>query len=462
MKRNQLLLFSLILLCLATPAPAADINATSCSQADVQAAIDSAVDGDRVLVPAGTCTWSSQVLVQNKGITFEGAGIGQTTIVNNLTSDAVLRFNFQAGDPMTDVTGFTFDANNLNTGGKPFISLNGGGLNAFRMHHFEMVNLKERGIRINMDGLEVSGLIDNCTFEMPATNGSKAIHIFGTESENSDPFSRPMELGSEKFIFVEDCTFDFADVNDGAQDASGGARYVFRHNTIVNSHPGHHGADSGGYRGVHSFEIYENTFNRTVSNNVRLLYFRSSTGVVYNNTYTGNYGFPEMNNYRSCQSNPPWGSCDGTSSWDENSSGGEGYACLDQIGHIFTENSGGSNDLEPLYFWSNTLDGSQANIHVVGFECSRLTTLHVIEDRDFYNEDASFNGTSGIGVGTLASRPSTCTPDVGYWATDESKLYRCTATDTWTLKYTPFTYPHPLRGEGTRPDPPTNLRVVVQ
>ena len=66
-----------------------------------------------------------------------------------------------------------------------------------------------------------------------------------------------------------------------------------------------------------------------------------------------------------------------------------------------------------------------------------------------------------------ASRPATCTIGVGYWATDQDcttvadancgvdpatpisgTLYRATETNTWTLFYQPYTYPHPLRGEG--------------
>jgi hypothetical protein len=62
-----------------------------------------------------------------------------------------------------------------------------------------------------------------------------------------------------------------------------------------------------------------------------------------------------------------------------------------------------------------------------------------------------------MGVGVIASRPGTCTTGVAYWATNEGewnstngatadgRLYKCTSTNTWTLYYTPYTYPHPLR-----------------
>jgi len=122
---------------------------------------------------------------------------------------------------------------------------------------------------------------------------------------------------------------------------------------------------------------------------------------------------------------------------------------------------------------------------------------HLVENRDYYNAvsvnaqtspTSPFNGTIGIGHGTLANRPTTCTNltlqngDTGsgvmYWATDQGSwnqsgdgrgsgvLYRCSATNTWTVHYTPYTYPHPLQtdsgggaGDVTPPTAPTNLRI---
>jgi hypothetical protein len=280
-----------------------------------------------------------------------------------------------------------------------------------------MTNLRERGITVWMDGQEVSGLIDHCVMNMPSTTGgSKAISISGTGPEESQPFSRPLALGSSKFIFIEDCTFNYGGRNDGAMDAYAGARYVFRHNTVVNTNLEHHGADSGGYRGVHSFEIYNNTFSCPGScGSQRKHYFRSGTGVIFNNTYSGNYGSAELTNYRSDGSYPPWGKCDGTSEWDENRAGQIGYACLDQIGHVFGPTSGGANSLEPLYEWNNTHDGADVDL-VVGSSHANADK-HIVQGRDFYN-------------------------------------------DTQRPGYTPYTYPHPLQGGVISPPAaPTNLRV---
>lgn len=454
---TNLLLSSLILLCLAIPTQAADINAASCSSADVQTAINSAVDGDRVLIPAGNCTWNSQVLSTNKGITIQGAGIGVTIITNDVSIGS-LNATLQAGDPTFYVTAITFDGNGLVTAGNnALVGVTGGGLNAFRIHHAEFINLNGTAITVNMAGFEVSGLVDNNTFKMGAGAGDKSLRIFGESTGAGNPFARGLELGSEKFIFIEDNTFTYTQTEDGAMDAFDGARYVFRHNVANETTQGHHGADSGGFRGVHSFEIYENTYARPISASDVALMLRSATGVIFNNTWTGNHGSINLANFRSRpQSFAQWGACDGTSIWDENQPGESGYACLDQIGHTFLKPSGGTNNLNPLYAWSNAKNGSPIAVTV-----SEVTMEnHIKPDRDYYVEDSGFDGTSGIGVGLISARPSACIPIVGYWATDESKLYRCTATDTWTLYYTPFTYPHPLRGQG--PDPATNLSLIVR
>jgi len=87
------------------------------------------------------------------------------------------------------------------------------------------------------------------------------------------------------------------------------------------------------------------------------------------------------------------------------------------------------------------------------------------------NSSTPFNGSTGTGIGTHDNRPTDCTAGVAYWEVDtgswnqgsfsyvpdhgngtsytQGRLYQCTVTGTpgtWTLHYTPYTYPHPLQG----------------
>ena len=63
---------------------ATTITAGSPSRIDVITAVSSAVNGDTVIIPAGTSTWTSGLTI-NKAITLQGNGIGNTIIKDGLT-----------------------------------------------------------------------------------------------------------------------------------------------------------------------------------------------------------------------------------------------------------------------------------------------------------------------------------------------------------------------------------------
>jgi hypothetical protein len=65
---------------------AATQTAASCNSTDVQAAINSAAEGDTVLIPAGSCSWTSGVNISGKGIVLQGAGAGRVIAISTPNS----------------------------------------------------------------------------------------------------------------------------------------------------------------------------------------------------------------------------------------------------------------------------------------------------------------------------------------------------------------------------------------
>src|SRR5215831_726080 len=94
-------------------AGATDILAASCNQSDVQAAVNLAASGDRVLVPAGTCNWTNRITIPSVAMTIKGAGTGVTTIVDqsdytNSASWGLMAWTTVTG--LSRITGFSFSS----------------------------------------------------------------------------------------------------------------------------------------------------------------------------------------------------------------------------------------------------------------------------------------------------------------------------------------------------------------
>jgi hypothetical protein len=339
-------------------AGAATINANSCSQSDVQAAVNSANDGDTVVVPPGTASWTNSVLddsviVFNKGITLTGAGIGLTVITDatlqnpNDDQEALIQVSGTEGKPFR-ITGFSF-LNVNDTGIKIY-----GSCKNWRVDNCYMEGDATYGIYVSG---YTFGVVDHCEFR---GNTSKNFEV-SVKDTNDPAWARPLTLGTENAVYIEDCIFvgrSGSGALDDMCDGDDGARIVVRYNTITNQYPHVHGNLSGG-RSAFSVEIYENTFiDNGGTNCYCAMQLRGGTGVVFNNAYTGNWGGMLVRDQRCDQQ----GLCS--------------YPQPDQIGRTTGQS------LDPLREWNNTENGNNISFSPHCGSCAGI----IVEGRDYLND----------------------------------------------------------------------------
>lgn len=406
------------------------------------------------------------------------------------------------------------------------------GLGGIRVDHNTFKNYKGTAevVFIGHGGgvLNVAGVVDHNLF----TNSDQFAALFGLGSPNPSP--PPTQLGSVNNLFFEDNTINFAAMtnnsNAGCTDGWGSVAFVVRHNSALNCMWAMHGVTHAG--GPANYEFYNNSTTLdanatgaedTPGNPTTILCERcvhlqgSGTIIAFNNTFavpTGNaisHAPMVVQDYRSIARGPSVDAgivaCDGRAVnatlfgfifSDGNRAGNYGYPCWHQPGRDFQGN------YKPMYAWNNTWPnngGAQAPLVVADIggtvpdgsfpptNCDPTPatgtcdyfTFHMKDNREWFNAVSAsanssptspFNGTTGMGFGTLANRPTTCTTStepgagVGYFATDQGPqgiLYTCAATNTWAVYYTPYAYPHPLVTGGVTSSvaPPTALAVTV-
>jgi hypothetical protein len=364
-KRARLLSFFLLLFspAVATLARASTFTAATCNYSDVNAIINgpthTAANGDVINIPAGTCTWTSNLVIpSNIGITIIGAGTPNsgsgttgaatpTTIIHDNAGSSTfliaaaptfgqtLRISMMAIDPNSSSTtlyapvGIAGTCTSSGCGNVRVDNITFG-LNTLWV---EANNGSQAAAMIRVDN--VFGVLDHNT----APSGSN-VELFnaqmtsylGVGSNGDNSWAQPDSLGGAGNIFAENNLWftGYLGLNDCEAGAIGGCRVVVRYNTMTASQTGafgifeNHGTETAGRgRSGREAEVYNNTLTcqgacASVDGGIR-----GGTGMLFGNhaVLTPGQGantWMGLSLYRNVYTATPWGACGGSGPYDKN------------------------------------------------------------------------------------------------------------------------------------------------
>lgn len=420
-------------LLLARSASATTYNAATCSNTDVQTAVNMATAGDTVTIPAGACAWTAPVVMgYGGGVYLKGAGQASTIIDGTNTNIGSWGGPLVVPQPTAEpsnnrVSDFTLTCGAIDLGGT-----------GWRIDHMTFtcptafVSIRASGYGQSSPSSSSSGtpsgVIDHSIFYNTTVlaDGYPAESTYWNLEDGSTNWSTALGLGTNGAVYIEASTFSYT-VTTPAVTCRMSGRYVFRYNTVVDGYLETVGVTNDG-RGCRKFEIYANSFTNTANccapyNPIKL---DGGTGVIYNNTVTGaTYGkaYVSLSVLRATSSGGTiFGLCDGSSLWDSNQAS-NGSPCLDQIGRAIdsaafdaTPPPYPSQTTDPVYIWNNTINGTP----LVTDYLDTASAARIIEGRDYFINKGAKPG------------------------------------------YAAYTYPHPLQGGSPGPTPtPLSLSCVL-
>ena len=497
-------------------------TAADATRAEVNNCVTDASSGDTIIVPDGTQTWTSAIaLPAAKDLTIKGNGgddpmtVVGTPGASNYTltytgtgtkitcNSGCFQINFAATHK---ILGFhmvssadnviTYDGNAAS--GKYILLQNNrfeGSTSGWQPNRFwgagngvHPTILIARN-RVEWFAFHVNGTND----QLDDGDGQTQHEIWAKEPNYGDADAN----AAEQMIFEDNYIVNSA---TNTLDGNYGCRYVARFNTAADAGIWTfelHGPQTEVNRGCQQAEVY----NNYVGTGGDFFEMRGGSGFIFDNDgdsgqvinltidrkeYDEPGGFGWLN--ECCRTGDTPG-CTHTGSSpagvDQAVTNENGWRCRDQVGisHDNTQWSHGntlSNPTEigawdqvtrPVYEWGNG-SNIQMNVNTQGDIEDAINV-----DREFYC-DNTYDGTSAglscnSGVQTGTSLPATCTVDEAYWKTDEAdwnknvagndgQLYHCSATNVWSLFYTPREYPDPRRddaGESPSASSFPNLRI---
>lgn len=457
---------------------AATYTAASCSQTDVNAVINgpthTAVDGDVIQIPAGSCTWTSGITIPSGiGITVKGSGTPNSTpdtfgasssctatvITNNSSSVNLIRFRPGVSASLSRISCMGIRTDNSSVVRAPFTAA--GTCNPTRCPNFRLDNITfdssvqgqvydatSQVLTDNVFGVldhnSLAGTNFNYGIEFVNFNNSawEGVGFFGDKSRSS-----PTTLGTEKTLYIENNSFGTAVVVTESEIEVpygnwGGGRVAVRFNDCNGCWVGLsvHGTDTNGRaRSPLQGEFYGNSLVCTVpsaSGSCQAVGARGGSYMVFGNSLTAGpdsyYNtYVNLATQRSWRDCAPFGLCNGTGPYDDNTASPP--ICIDQPGRtggVLLEGNpptptGWVNQvIEPTYEWNNS--GKAPN---PTYGNTFADYVQVAANRDYYSDNSNGSpaplttpGTTlgtGVKFGTKANRPTHCTTGVAYWATDE-------------------------------------------
>jgi hypothetical protein len=417
---------------------------TTPDYASVNSCVSNALAGDTInFTSSGSATWSSTITI-SKALTINGNGT-TLTASGSLSYGFFFLYNFTSTSLMR-ITGFTFQMAGAGRG----IYSSSVDLTQLRIDN----NTFHHG-STQMEITGAKGVIDNNYFYNSI--GYSIIYSAGSRAQ-ADASWESMAAGTSDALFIEN-NHIIKDANYTGSgygtdiDTNNGGKLVIRYNnfdstnspssiistvypiqlhgnacggcTSVNK--GYWQNDSTARRGQSVVEIYNNTMaGRRID---RLATLRGSAALIYNNSITGTVAYNPMIYFYEEEYNLTSQFYPSRTAWPAE----------DQTHNTF--------------IWNNTYRGHDFNDGVYGYVASTSTLQ---KDRDYFlhapcgasDTTDGFGNTCTHGKATFTglNGASGSYPTDGITYPTKGTMVFTATGDNAYLGYTPYTYPHPLRG----------------